>query len=60
MSNTYELDVICTDCGFSGKVQIEKGKPVDQEPCTNCSNLTLKRDLNAHLKNRSPRRIDYL
>ena len=49
----YEIDVICTNCGLSDKVKIDKGKLVDQQPCPSCSNETLKRNLNAHLKRRS-------
>lgn len=33
---TYEAEVACGNCGYSGKVQIIKGNPVESKACPNC------------------------
>jgi predicted RNA-binding Zn-ribbon protein involved in translation (DUF1610 family) len=45
----YIVDILCTNCGHSEKVEISKGITIDEFPCPNCSNLTVKRNSNAHL-----------
>ena len=46
----YIVDIFCTNCAYRDKVEINKGTTIDEFPCPNCSNLTIKRDANAHLK----------
>ncbi len=42
--NTYKLLVYCSNCGFSGDVDIHKGVAVKNYPCPNCGNEGLTRD----------------
>ena len=46
----YEIDIICENCGFFGKIFINKGSPVSGESCPNCLNKTLTRDPNPHMR----------
>jgi hypothetical protein len=39
---TYEIGVVCGNCGFKGKTSIPKGKLVKQAPCPRCGNKTLR------------------
>lgn len=53
--STYKLDILCTNCGYDGEIDIERGKQIQDILCPNCGCATLERDYNAHLKkNRRP------
>lgn len=59
-TSKYKIDIICTNCGYYAPLEIDKGKLVEKEPCPNCSNLTIKRDLNAHLRGNNRNAVNYL
>jgi predicted RNA-binding Zn-ribbon protein involved in translation (DUF1610 family) len=40
---TYKVELFCTNCGFEGYVEIEKGKVIEERECPNCGNRTLNR-----------------
>jgi len=43
---TYEVYIFCGNCHYHGKIEINKGSPIEQSPCPNCGNLTLRIDPN--------------
>jgi predicted RNA-binding Zn-ribbon protein involved in translation (DUF1610 family) len=36
--NTYKIDANCTNCDFSGEVEIPKGKTLEEISCPTCGN----------------------
>ena len=42
-NKTYKVKVICGNCGFSGKAEIEKQVPVERHRCSSCGCMNLKR-----------------
>lgn len=50
--STYEADILCTNCSYCGKVDIERGAKIEETPCPTCGCMTIQRDYNAHLRNR--------
>ena len=43
--DTYEMDAVCDNCDFRGKVNIPKGVLVKKAPCPKCGNQTLRNAL---------------
>jgi len=41
-SNIYEVDVICYNCDFKGKVDINKGVQIKEAECPRCGNTPLR------------------
>jgi len=52
--NFYNLDILCENCDYVGQIEIPKGQKIDTFCCPKCGTESLKRDYNAHLKNRKP------
>jgi predicted RNA-binding Zn-ribbon protein involved in translation (DUF1610 family) len=48
-SAAYKSKVYCDNCGFSGEVEIQKGKKISERACPQCGTLELKRDFNVDL-----------
>lgn len=42
--DTYDLQVNCANCGFSGTTSIPKGVTVREQSCPNCATTNLERD----------------
>lgn len=43
MAETYEVEVYCTNCGYQEKMEIEKGKEIEEKKCPGCGTKNLKR-----------------
>lgn len=56
---TYELYVLCTNCNFRGKIEVQKGILVNQISCPNCDNLTIKIDHNGEKFSRPHKPTSY-
>ena len=41
--NTYQLEVICKNCGFQGNVNIKMGNRIEQRTCPDCECPALER-----------------
>ena len=44
-SDTYELDVLCQNCNFEGKIAIPKGMVLTEINCPNCKLKMLEKKL---------------
>lgn len=43
--STYQVELRCDNCGFSGEMQIYKGVLVHDCDCANCGCKTLRRNI---------------
>jgi len=42
MEEIYEIDTVCTNCNFKNKMELPKGKAVEETLCPNCGCKTLE------------------
>lgn len=42
-TDTYKIETYCTNCNFTGPIDIEKGKFVADKECPSCGNKSLEK-----------------
>lgn len=53
MENTYKIKVFCTNCDFTGEINIPKGQTVEQTSCENCGTPNLIKNQDVFISNNS-------
>ena len=48
-NQTYKINTYCTNCDFSGMLDIQKGSLVEDATCPKCGNRTIEREHNVDL-----------